>query len=230
MAREKILVVDDESDIRDIIVRYLTKEFYTVMVADNGQLALELIETKNPDLVILDIVLPDTDGFSICPQIRGLTSCPILFLSCKDDEVDKILGLSLGGDDYITKPFSPRELVARIKSHLRRNQIISSNSSYSNLIEFDNLVIDLDGYQVKIDEQSIPLPAKEFKILSILAQSPNRIFSSDQLYDLVWNENSIGDTRTVLVHISNLRKKIERDPSNPKYIVTVRGVGYKFSY
>jgi len=227
MANYCILVVDDEPEIRDIISRYLTREFFEVITTGSSIEAIEIIEKSNPNLIILDIILPDLDGISLCQKIRSKTSSPILFLSCKDEEIDKVLGLEVGGDDYITKPFSPRELVARVKSHLRRNERLNINNDYNPIISFDKFEIDSNSYTVKIDKNPIDLPPKEFEILSLMARNPNRIFSPEQLYSLIWIESSVGDTRTVAVHVSNLRKKIESDPAQPKYIVTVRGVGYK---
>lgn len=226
MANYSILVVDDEPEIRDIINRYMTREFFEVITTDSSFKAIDIIEKSKPDLIILDILLPDLDGISLCQKIRSKTSSPILFLSCKDEEIDKVLGLEVGGDDYITKPFSPRELVARVKSHLRRNERLKGNNP-SSIISMDKFEINPNSYTVKFANNFIELPPKEFEILYLMAKNPNRIFSPEQLYDLIWSESNIGDTRTVAVHVSNLRKKIETDPSKPKYIVTVRGVGYK---
>lgn len=229
MAGELILIVDDEMEIRDLICRYLVKENYRVISADCGAAALDMVNEHQPNLIILDILLPDHDGIEICSRLRPQTSAPILFLSCKDADLDKILGLSVGGDDYITKPFSPGELVARVKAHLRRANHIEVEERPKKLLRFPGLEIDFDSYAVRVGNEYITLPAKEFELLAVMAQNPNRLYRTEQLYNLIWKENSIGDTRTVMVHISNLRKKIEKDPANPDYILTVRGIGYKFN-
>ena len=228
MAKEKILIVDDEYDIRHLIYRYLTKEQYTVITAENGNRAIELLKSENPDLVVLDIFLPDIDGFEVCQELRKFSNTPIIFLSSKSDDMDKILALGLGGDDYITKPFSLSELAARIKAHLRRNRLLTSDNK-GNTLKFPGLKIDLTKLMVYVNDKLITLSAKEFQLLSALAQNPNRLYSSEQLFDLFWGRDNLGDTRTVAVHISNLRKKIENDPANPIYILTVRNMGYKFN-
>jgi len=229
VAGELILVVDDEMEIRDLIYRYLARENYRVVTADCGVAALHMAFKHQPDLIILDILLPDYDGIEVCYQLRTRTSVPVLFLSCKDADEDKILGLGVGGDDYITKPFSPGVLVARVKAHLRRANLPEMDEDSSQVLRFPGLEIDLASYTVRVGDENITLPAKEFEILSLMAKTPNRLFRTEQLYNQVWKEHSIGDTRTVMVHISNLRKKIEKDPANPSYILTVRGIGYKFN-
>ncbi len=230
MAGETILIVDDEEEISDIIALYLKKSGYQPIACATGKSALEIVSTEKPDLIILDIQLPDIDGLELCQQIRRMTDCPILFLSCMGTDTDKILGLAVGGDDYMTKPFSPGELVARVKAHLRRNRtIFSKNNTTQQVIKISGLTIDLAGHTLLIDDTPVVLPLKEFNILALLAQNPNMVFSLAQIYDLIWGEDNIGDTRTVMVHISNLRKKIERDPSTPKLIVTIKGVGYKLN-
>jgi len=230
MAGEKILVVDDEPEISRLIDLYLTRDGFQVLVAENGLRALQLAKGHRPDLVILDIVLPDLDGLEVCRKLRREYSMPILFLSCKGEEPDKILGLSLGGDDYITKPFSPAELLARVKAHLRRNRLVSQANKETSLLQFPGLIIDLDSHVVLAEGTPVILSAKEFQLLALLAKSPNRVFSTDQLFHSIWDPLDLGDTRTVMVHISNLRKKIEPNPSSPVYIHTIRGAGYKFSY
>ncbi|PZD93608.1 DNA-binding response regulator [Paenibacillus sambharensis] len=227
-----ILVVDDEPEITELIQMYLTREGYNVYIADNGTDAILLAEQMNPDLIVLDILLKELDGIEVCRQIRKSSDVPILFVSCKDDDNDIIHGLSVGGDDYITKPFSPRQLVARVQAQLRRTRRLERQSADANkpasLLQFGELVIDLDGRTVQCGERSISLSVKEFDLLSYLAQNPNKAFRLDDLYQVVWGASSIGDTRTLMVHISNLRKKIECDPASPRYIHTVRGIGYKF--
>ncbi|ACL75898.1 response regulator transcription factor [Ruminiclostridium cellulolyticum] len=229
MASEKILIIDDETEVIDLIKLYLLKDGFQVITATNGSTALELTNSHNPDLIILDVLLPDTNGLELCQNLRKITESPILFLSCKCTDMDKILGLTVGGDDYITKPFSPSELVARINAHLRRNRILTNqtNSADLSILNIAGLTIDFANYTLYVDDKPVVLTVKEFEILSLLSQHPNMVFSLTQLYDHIWGVDNIGDTRTVMVHISNLRKKIEKDPANPKLIVTIKGIGYK---
>jgi len=229
MAAKRILIIDDDHEIQDILSRYLKREGFKIATADKGTLALDLVHSLKPHLIILDILLPDINGIELCKKIRNISTIPILFLSCKDDASDKVLGLGIGGDDYITKPFSPSEVVARVKAHLRRNELLKDSHHKKQTISFPGLEINTASYTVLINNKTLTLPAKEFKILAILAENPNQIFNTEQLFDLVWKEETTGDLRTVAVHISSLRKKIEPDPANPKYIRTVRGVGYKFA-
>lgn len=229
MAGEKVLVIDDEIDICNLIKLYLSKNNFIVLKANSGAEALELVAVKDPDLIILDILLPDIDGLELCQELRKITECPILFLSCKNDDMDKILGLTVGGDDYITKPFSPGELVARVKAHLRRYRIISRGGKQkASVLKFPGLHIDLSSHTVSVCDKPVDLTHKEFQMLSLLAHNPNSVISMGQIYDYVWGVDNIGDTRTVMVHISSLRKKIEKDPADPKIIVTIKGAGYKF--
>jgi DNA-binding response OmpR family regulator len=231
MAREKILLVDDEVEITDLIKKYLLKEDFTVNVARNAHEALEEIHNENPDLIILDIMLPDIDGIELCLEIRKLSNAPVLFLSCKSEEIDKVMALSVGGDDYISKPFLPGELIARIKAHLRRNRLIINTVQQDHVIQYPGIEINIDTHEVRINNELVNLSNKEFEILSILIKNPKRIYSMEQLFQMVWKMDSLeGDARTIMVYISNLRKKIELDPSNPQYIVNVRGVGYKFNH
>ncbi|TVX92969.1 response regulator transcription factor [Paenibacillus agilis] len=228
MSTSRILVVDDETEITELISLYLRREGFQVIIADNGYDALQLAAEVKPDLIILDILLKSLDGIEVCKEIRKTSNVPVLFISCKSDDVDIILGLTIGGDDYITKPFSPSQLVARVKAHLRRTTLHKSAENNSTLLAYPGLEIDLNSHTVKTNGRLISLSSKEFDLLSHLAQTPNKVFRLEQLYQLIWNSESFGDTRTLMVHISNLRKKIEPDPTNPRYIVTVRGVGYKF--
>ncbi|WZL73916.1 response regulator transcription factor [Clostridiaceae bacterium 35-E11] len=230
MIREKILVVDDESEIRDLIYLYLNREGFQVLEASNGQEARELTYHERPDLIILDILLPAQDGLELCSQLRKTTDAPIIFLSCKSEDIDKILGLTVGGDDYITKPFSPRELVARVKAHLRRTHLQFRKNEQKQILRYPGLEIYLSSHSVLVNDKPVFLTAKEFELLTFFAQNPNRVFYTDQIFEKIWKTYGLeGDTRTVMVHISNLRKKIERNPANPKYILTVRGIGYKFN-
>ncbi|WP_219837681.1 response regulator transcription factor [Paenibacillus sp. R14(2021)] len=233
MSGSNILVVDDEADITELIRLYMEREGFVVETTDNGEDAVELTAALKPDLVILDIQLKQMDGFDVCKQIRSMSDVPILFISCKSDDTDIIHGLTVGGDDYMTKPFSPSQLVARVKAHLRRQSVYDrqrpGDRAFDEVLRFDGLVIDLPARSVHVRDKEVFLSAKEFELLVRLAKTPNRAFALDDLYTVVWGHDSMGDTRTLMVHVSNLRKKIEPDPANPMYIVTVRGVGYKFN-
>ena len=232
MARETILVVDDDEDIREIITLYLEDENYHVITANNGNEALSSAFSANPDLIILDMVLPDLDGIEVCQQLRKKLYTPILFLSSKSTATDKYTGLIAGGDDYICKPFDSLELIARVKAHLRRNRILEKRNIANNqtsIISHHNVRIDVSNYKVTVNREEVILSPKEFQILALLAQNPNTVFSNEQIYQSLWHSDSLGDYRTIMVHISNIRKKIEGDPKNPILIQTVKGVGYKFA-
>ncbi|MBD2860928.1 MULTISPECIES: response regulator transcription factor [Paenibacillus] len=229
MRREKILIVDDEVEIIELICLYLAREGYQTLTALDGYGAIEMVDKSKPDLIILDIQLPDLDGFEVCLELRKMTKAPILFLSCKSEDLDKILGLGVGGDDYITKPFSPGEMVARVKAHLRRSRMQSEPVTPEHTLTFGELTIDPKSFTVRLSGEVVTLSAKEYQLLLLLAKNPDRVYSLDQLFTQVWESPSIGDPRTVMVHISNVRKKIEPDPAHPTYIVTVRGGGYKFN-
>lgn len=227
------MLVDDDGDIREILQLYLQKDGYTIIHADDGKTALRLLEEQKPDIIILDVVLPDMDGFEVCQLLRQKTTVPILFLSSKEDEIDKILGHKIGGDDYITKPFSPALVTVKIQTHLRRHRDIGHQSRPSHekvkqIIEYPGLYVDKASCVVKVNGSTVLLSAKEYQLLCLLAEHPNRVYSVEDLFELIWGEESLGDNRTVMVHISNLRKKIEPLPANPNYIITVRGMGYKF--
>lgn len=226
-----IMIVEDDTEILEMIRLYLSQEGFRIVETADGLLAPNLVKSENPDLVLLDILLPGIDGIEVCEQIRKFSTVPIIFLSSKAAEVDKIVGLTIGADDYLTKPFSPRELVARIRSQLRRQTYISSSSEEDtqHILEFPGLTIHLLHYTVKLNNRPIQLSSKEFGLLSYLAKHPGQVFSSERLYETVWGKPSLEETRTVLVHISSLRKKMEIDVSNPQYILTVRGIGYKFN-
>ncbi|MFD1884524.1 response regulator transcription factor [Paenibacillus wenxiniae] len=231
MACERILIVEDEESIRNLLSFYLEREQYEVQTAQDGQEALQLTSMFQPHLILLDITLPKLDGYDVCRELRKTLHIPIIFVSARDEETDKVLGLGIGADDYIVKPFSPRELIARVKAHLRRYFLLShlGTSTPLNVIHYGELEVNLTSHVVKLNNRVITLSIKEFKLLSCLIQHPNRIYSVQQLFDHVWGMESLGDTRTVMVHLSNLRKKIESDIHHPKYIVNVRGIGYKFS-
>lgn len=226
---KKVLVVDDEKPISDIIKFNLVKEGFNVEVAYDGEEALKLVYKYQPDIILLDVMLPKLDGFQVCRRIRESFSTPIIMLTAKEEEVDKVLGLELGADDYITKPFGMRELIARVKANLRRLELnIESPSDANNLITSGNLAIDLDRYDVKKGEESIELTLREFELLKFLAVKDNQIFTREQLLKDVWGYEYFGDIRTVDVTVRRLREKIEDDSSNPKFIMTKRGVGYYF--
>ncbi|WP_019155638.1 response regulator transcription factor [Robertmurraya massiliosenegalensis] len=232
MSRDRVLIVDDDPDIRNILELYLENEGFEIVTVTEGSEAINSIDGFKPDLIILDIMMPGLDGYETCQGIREKTDAPILFLSAKEDDLDKILGLRIGGDDYITKPFSPSVLVARIKAHLRRTRISRNKKVIKeerSVIEFPGLMIDLDSCLVRSGGITVTLAAKEYQLLSLLSQNVEKVFSVEQLFQLIWGENSLGDNRTVMVHISNLRKKIEPNPTKPIYILTVRGIGYKFN-
>ena len=231
MSREKILVIDDEEVFSELIGYYLTKEGFQVTTVANGEQALSIVREQMPHLVILDIILPGMDGYDVCRELRKITDVPILLISCKTDDIDKIIGFSIGGDDYVVKPYNPEVMVARVKAHLRRYLKMSTpdKNKEIRLLSYPGLVIDFVSHDVQVNGYSVTLSSKEFQLLSLLARNPNRVFDISELFGTIWNYDSISDTRTVMVHICKLRKKIESRSSGPKYILTVRGVGYKFN-
>lgn len=236
--KKTILVVDDEKPIVDILVYNLKKEGYNTLEAHDGEVALKIAMEEKPDLVLLDIMLPKIDGLTICKKIRHSLNIPIIMLSAKDEEIDKILGLELGADDYITKPFSVRELMARVKANLRKfeNQNENINESLEKvekqafseveIITVGDLVIDLVIYEAKLKGKTIDLTIREFEVLKYLAQNQGKIVTREELLEKVWGYEYFGDKRTVDVTMKRIREKIEVDPTNPKYIITKRGVGY----
>lgn len=224
---KKILVVDDEKPIADILNFNLQKEGYDVIVAYDGQDAVSKAFSEKPDLILLDVMLPKKDGFQVLREIRQKLQTPVLMLTAKEEEVDKVLGLELGADDYITKPFSIRELIARVKANLRRTELSNIDSS-SELIISGNLAIDINKYEVKKENQIIELTLREFELLKFLAARSEQVFSREQLLEEVWGYEYYGDIRTVDVTIRRLREKVEDESGNYKYILTKRGVGYYF--
>jgi DNA-binding response OmpR family regulator len=228
-----VLVVDDEREITELIRLYLEKEGFSVRTADNGDDAIHLAQERLPDLIILDVLLGKPDGIEVCRTLRSGVGAnvPILFVSAKGEDSDIITGLSEGGDDYITKPFSPSQLVARVHAHIRRRNRMKEQASEETepVLAFPGLEIDFRSLEVRLDGEKIPLSVKEFELLTVMARQPNRVFPLDELYRRVWHSDSMGDTRTLMVHVSNLRKKIEADPAKPQWIQTVRGFGYRFS-
>lgn len=228
MAEEKVLVVDDEEHIRELIKFNLDKNGYKTICADNGLDALKMAKDENPQLILLDVMLPAMDGYDVCKEIRrdnSISSTPIIMITAKGEEFDKVLGLELGADDYITKPFSIRELIARVKAILRRTTIKPIDNSYN----FGTISIDFEKHEVTKEGMKIELTLKEFELIQILIKNKGRVMTRDFLLDKIWGYEYIGETRTVDVHIRHLRQKIEDDDKNPKYIETIRGIGYRFS-
>jgi len=225
MPMTKVLVVDDEPIVREVVVRYLRREGYATLEAGDGDRARDLIEREAPALVVLDVMLPGTDGLALCRWIRARSDLPVIMLTARGDEADRIVGLELGADDYVTKPFSPRELAARVRTVLRR---ATAEPAQEERISTDELEIDAATREVVKAGAPLRLTAKEFDLLFFLASHPRRVFSRDQLMDRVWGYEAAFDTGTVTVHIRRLREKIEDDPSRPRLIETVWGVGYRF--
>lgn len=222
----RILIVEDELDLANIIKDYLVKELYEVEICTEGDKAIEIFDKFKPSLVILDLMLPGMNGYEICQNIRIKSTIPILILSAKIDEFDKVKGLNLGADDYITKPFRPRELLARVNVQLRRSQVF--NKENLEIIDLENIRIYTKEYKVEKDGRDLDLSRNEFELLIFLSKNPRQVFSREQLYERIWGFDSYGDLNTVTVTINRLRQKIEDNPKNPKYILTVWGVGYKF--
>lgn len=229
MEARKILIIEDEKSISDIIKFNLVKEGFDVDTAYDGQDGLQKAIKQPPELILLDVMLPSMDGFEVCKRIREVSMVPIIMLTAKEEESDKVLGLELGADDYITKPFGMRELIARIKANIRRLDLSDSGkSSPDNLQNFGNLTIDMNRYEVRKDEEVLDLTLREFELLKYLAERENKVFSREQLLEEVWGYEYYGDIRTVDVTVRRLREKLEDDSSDPKYVTTKRGVGYYF--
>jgi DNA-binding response OmpR family regulator len=220
-----VLVVDDEPHVRDVVARYLRRDGHRIVGADSGAEARAIIERESPNLVVLDIMLPGgVDGLSLCRWIRSSSDLPVILLTARAEEADRIVGLELGADDYVTKPFSPRELAMRVRSVLRRAY---PTAPPRDRIELGRLVVDAARHEVRLDARTLSLTAKEFELLWFLASNPNRVFSRDQLMHGVWGYSSAVDTGTVTVHVRRLREKLEEDPSHPRLVETVWGVGYR---
>lgn len=227
MANEKILIVDDDINICELLRLYLEKEGYVAEVVTNGLNAVEAFNSTNPDLVLLDIMLPGLDGWQICREIRKTAQTPIIMLTAKGELFDKVLGLELGADDYITKPFETKEVVARIKAVLRRSISATPVSDLKKEVEFDNLAISLTNYELKVNGKAIDTPPKELELIYHLASNPNKVYTRNQLLDEVWGFEYYGDSRTVDVHVKRLREKLD-GVSDKWELKTVWGVGYKF--
>ena len=225
----EILIIEDEEAIAELEKDYLELSGFGITIENDGNKGLELALKKDFDLVILDLMLPGTDGFEICRQIRQNKDLPIIMVSAKKDEIDKIRGLGLGADDYMTKPFSPSELVARANAHIARYQrLVGSNVNNNEVIEIRGLKIDKTARRVYIDGEEKTFTTKEFDLLTFLAQNPNHVYTKEELFRNIWDMESIGGIATVTVHIKKIREKIEFDTSNPQYIETIWGVGYRF--
>jgi len=223
---ERILVVDDEPMVREVVVAYLEREGFRVDEAGNGAAALKQIEASHPDLVVLDVMLPELDGFSVLTELRRTGDIPVILLTARAEETDRVLGLELGADDYVVKPFSPRELVARVRSVLRRSAPATAEPE---ILEFDGLTIDEQAREVFVAGKAVEVTPKEFDLVAFLAHSPRRVFSRGQLLEQVWDSSADWqDPSTVTVHVRRLRRKLEKDPDNPRWITTVWGVGYRF--
>lgn len=224
-----ILVVDDEPNIREVVELYLAREGFEVAVAADGEAAMSLIENRVPDLLVLDLMLPKLGGLEITRILHQSFNIPIIMLTAKGQEEDKITGLELGADDYVTKPFSPRELVARVKAVLRRGQPQNDAFEPAPVLDFEGIYINPNTRQVYVQDKPATLTAKEFDLLCFMANHPGQVFTRDQLLNHVWGYNFFGDASTVTVHMRRLREKVELDPTHPRFLLTVWGVGYKFT-
>ena len=223
----RVLVVEDEESYSDALAYMLRKEGYEVAIAADGNTALTEFDRFGPDIVLLDLMLPGIPGTEVCRQIRQTSSVPVIMVSAKDDEVDKVVGLELGADDYVTKPYSARELVARIRAVLRRRGDVEAPADSA--LEAGPVRMDVDRHVVSVDGQPVALPLKEFDLLELLMRNAGRVLTRGQLIDRVWGADYVGDTKTLDVHVKRIRSKIEPDPGTPKYLLTVRGLGYKLA-
>ena len=229
MPERKVLVVEDEENLLEALKYNLEKEGYFVLTAIDGEKGLALARETSPDLMILDIMLPKLDGFEVCRILRRETNIPILMLTAKGEEVDRVVGLELGADDYVTKPFSMRELLARVRAMLRRSRMTSETASSSDeLLKAGDIEVDLASHMARLGGAPLELKPREFELLALLVANKGRAFTREQILERLWGHDYIGDTRTVDVHIRWLREKIEADPGSPKKIITIRGVGYRF--
>ena len=226
MATAKILIADDDKNICELLKMYLEKEDYEVVPAGNGEEAIAKFESENPDLILLDVMMPKLDGWQVCRELRKKSECPIIMITAKGETFDKVLGLELGADDYVVKPFEPKEIIARIKAVMRRTGKASSDTDKKE-VSYDKLTVNMTKYELKVDGKVIDTPPKELELLFHLASNPNRVYTRDQLLDEVWGFEYYGDSRTVDVHIKRLREKLE-GVSDKWSLKTVWGVGYKF--
>ena len=225
----KILIVEDEEAIADLEKDYLELSGFTVEIENLGDVGLRRALDEDFDIIILDLMIPNVDGFEICKRVREVKNTPIIMVSAKKDDIDKIRGLGLGADDYMTKPFSPSELVARVKAHLLRYQrLIGSAQQENDIIEIRGLKIDKTARRVYVDDEEKIFTTKEFDLLAFLAENPNHVYKKEELFSEIWDMESVGDIATVTVHIKKIREKIEKNTSKPEYIETIWGVGYRF--
>jgi len=225
---KKILIVEDDISIAELERDYLEADGFTVEIAGDGKKGLSMALKNEYNLIILDLMLPNMDGFAVCRSLRAETDIPVLMVSAKKDDIDKIRGLGLGADDYITKPFSPGELVARVKAHLNRYNRLTGESHESEETTIRGLSLNKQSRRVNLNGKDIPMTAKEFDVLYMLASNPDRVYTKDEIFNRIW-EDSFGDNTTVTVHIRKIREKIEYDPSDPQYIETIWGIGYRFA-
>lgn len=219
----KILIVDDNKQITSILKKYCEREGYDVLIASDGVTALNIFESEQLDLILLDVMMPKLDGFSVCKKIRETSTIPIIMITARNEDVDRIMGLDIGADDYIVKPFSNNEVMARIRAVLRRLKVENST-----IESYDNIIVDIENYEVRINNEDIFLTKKEFELLWLLIKNPNKVFSRDSLLDLIWGYDYYGDNRTIDSHIKRLRSKLSDEEHNKWQITTVWGVGYKF--
>ena len=224
----KVLVVDDEPNIREVVGLYLRRDGHTVISASDGEEALYLFRRSNPELVVLDLMLPKLNGFEVCRRMQSERRVPVIMLTAKGDEEERIIGLGVGADDYVVKPFSPRELAARVTAVLRRVEEPTTQDSTQPVLTFDGLAVDPNTREARLAGELVTLTAREFDLLHHLASSPGRVYTRDHLMETVWGYTFAAETSTVTVHMRRLREKIEPDPANPRYLQTVWGVGYKF--
>ena len=229
VSKQKILIVDDDNNIAELISLYLTKECFNTMIVNDGEEALNAFASFSPNLILLDLMLPGIDGYQVCREIRQKSNVPIIMLSAKGEIFDKVLGLELGADDYMTKPFSPSELVARVKAHMDRyNRLIGSNVRKNDIVEIRGIKIDKTARRVWVNGEETTFTSKEYDLLTFLAENPNRVFTKEELFREIWDMESVGDIATVTVHIKKIREKIEFNTAKPQYIETIWGVGYRF--
>ncbi|AFQ09862.1 TPA: response regulator transcription factor [Bacillus pacificus] len=229
MSKETIMIVDDEKEIRELIAIYLKNEGYRVLQAEDGEEGLELLKENEVHLIVLDVMMPKIDGIHMCMKVREIAEMPIIMLSAKTQDMDKILGLTTGADDYVTKPFNPLELIARVKSQLRRYMKMNGGISVQNEneVEIGDMKINVTTHKVTIADQEVKLTPREFAVLELLARNQGIVMSAEQIYERVWKEEAFQSDNTVMVHIRKIREKIEENPRKPRYVKTVWGVGYK---
>ncbi|WP_298842651.1 response regulator transcription factor [Clostridium sp.] len=221
-----ILIVEDEQDIRELLEIHLAKEGYKIFTAEDGLQALDIFENKDIDIALLDVMIPKIDGFKVLKKIRETSEIPVIFITAREEEADKILGLGLGADDYVIKPFSPIEIVARVKAQLRRYYKYS-NKTHKTGIVVGELRLDKDSCCIYKNDIALALNPKEYRLLEFILENPGKVYTKKQLYEIVWCNSYYGDSNTIMVHISHIREKIEEDPKNPKYLKTIRCIGYK---